>query len=241
MSSLPDKGSKNYAGPKLAEKSAKRCDTTCPGLCGKWFFALVVTFVLWSCHDAGTQPARPVTSVTSIRDTGLQPSSPQTRPSLQPAAAAIIAGSSIGSVSLDMNADSVVAMLGQPDRSDAAMGKAWLVWTSKSSAGMPRETAVYTSRNMGVGKEESRVKEIRITSGFFYTQDSLRTGLRLADIRAKRPALKRVDVVAAAPKQFYDDADGGISFEFGAGGVCTAILVHPKGVRLTDVYLPLQP
>src|SRR5690606_20623318 len=45
----------------------------------------------------------------------------------------IVPGQSIGNISIGMNAGEIEKILGKPDLSDAAMGKAWLTWFSKVS------------------------------------------------------------------------------------------------------------
>ncbi|HEY8914967.1 MAG TPA: hypothetical protein VIM87_00975, partial [Chitinophaga sp.] len=43
----------------------------------------------------------------------------------------VSAGKGIGKIDLGSNADKLTELLGKPDFSDAAMGKAWLTWYSK--------------------------------------------------------------------------------------------------------------
>ncbi len=211
----------------------------------KFHWIISVCFlVVYSCSgngkSANTASERHDTTKPAMMDTGRRPSPPP--PSYMQETIAIIPGKQIGLIQLEQDADSVVARLGKPDRSDAAMGKAWLVWTANHETHSAHETAIYTARNMGVGREVSRVREIRITSDFFHTADSLHTGLRLEEIIAKMPQL--IEVADQSPtssaKRFYDDVKGGISFEFDQSGVCVAIIVHQKNRKLTDIYLPLQ-
>lgn len=194
-----------------------------------------------SCADPAANPVeKPTSDSTPVQISSSQ--ADEDSIDYLDAARMIVAGEMIGQIHLEMNTDSVIALLGKPDRSDAAMGKSWMVWTAGHAARAQHETAVYTARNMGVGKEESRVKEIRITSPFFHTADSLHAGLSLEKIRLKRPGLQPVQTAEAATSSgpvFYDDVSSGISFEFDAAGSCVAIIVHAKGKKLTDIYLPL--
>ena len=85
----------------------------------------------------------------------------------------IVPGKSIGQTTLNMTAEEVTKLLGQGDQSDAAMGKAWVVWYSKPTAHdtVRKETIIYFVINMGKD-QTSRVKQIRFTTTFFKTVDS---------------------------------------------------------------------
>lgn len=154
----------------------------------------------------------------------------------------IIPGTGIGETRVGENSDSVIARLGKPDRSDAAMGKAWLIWTSGHENRAAHQTAIFTARNMGVGKEESRVQEIMITSAFFHTADSLQIGMSLRQIKQHMPGLVKLATAGdstSAAKNLYDDMLHGISFVINASGTCVAIIVHEKN-KPVQLYVPLQ-
>ncbi|WP_137760262.1 hypothetical protein [Pontibacter sp. SGAir0037] len=152
-------------------------------------------------------------------------------------------GKGIGKISVNDRAETVFATLGQPDGGDAAMGKAWSIWYSKapnSTTDTTRySTSVFTSRQMGVGDEANMVKQARVTSPFFRTEEGIQVGATLPQISEQFPDMKQ------APNQdleernsiIYDDVKRGIAFEINEEQVCTAITVHPPGEEVTAIYI----
>ncbi|KQR71115.1 hypothetical protein [Pedobacter sp. Leaf176] len=70
----------------------------------------------------------------------------------------------------------VSAKLGRPDDGDAAMGKAWGIWYSKDlTSGQRNEFAIYASYK-DTSMRVRDVKQIRITSPEYKTQDGFTTG-----------------------------------------------------------------
>src|SRR3546814_18903354 len=84
---------------------------------------------------------------------------------------AIVPGTSVGTFNLG-DADSVVyQQLGRPDHSNAAMGKAVLIWYADTASGYPLST--FTPRDMG-HDEPARIQPIRVTKPAFETAESTR-------------------------------------------------------------------
>lgn len=199
-----------------------------------------VFIFFFSCKEPAASPA-PAAKKDTVAIIPLPAGKPDS--TYKQEARLIVPGTGIGVTLLGENADSLMARLGKPDRTDAAMGKAWLIWTSGHEPNQSHETAVFTARNMGVGKEESRVQVIRVTSSFFHTADSLQTGTSLQKIKQKMPGLQQIKTAPSSKGSaiaLYENTALGISFEMNASGICTAILVH-KTNKPVQVYLPLQP
>jgi len=155
----------------------------------------------------------------------------------------IVAGKSIGEISLGENMEQVIEKLGRPDAGDAAMGKAWGIWYgSDSTAKQRNEIAIYSSyRDTSMRVKD--VKQIRITSNEFKTQDGLTTGASLEDTQLKFPEIKKLlsylndkkDTVAV-----YDAKKDGISFEF-LKGKSISLTIHPVNTAVNETYLTLHP
>jgi hypothetical protein len=151
----------------------------------------------------------------------------------------IVPGQSIGDITLNENADSVFKILGKPDSSDAAMGKMVATWIKHHDT-TTYETQVFFSRQMGVGDEASRVKEIRVTGPDFKTANYLGTGVTMQSIIEKYNfnLVKAAQYMAGSKRFFiFDDVVAGISFEVNNKRICTGIIVHTPNENSTAQYL----
>lgn len=162
----------------------------------------------------------------------------------------IVAGKSIGHVSIDEKMELVGAELGKPDDGDAAMGKALSIWKSKPSgkAGdtVSHTITIYSTTNFGDKDEAPRVQNIRVTSPFFKTAEMVKCGSTLVFIKMQYPTVKKptatyTDKATGEEIAIYDEQKEGIAFEINAGGKCVAIGVHKPGKRIFDTYLPMFP
>lgn len=155
----------------------------------------------------------------------------------------IVPGKNIGNIAIEMNADSLQTILGKPDLSDAAMGKAWLTWFSKVSDTVTgNELNIYTEYKDDEMKEKV-VRQIRITSDEFLTADSIHTGKSLDDISKIFPKIKLIgkyDTTTPTPVSVYDAVDEGIAFET-ENNICTGIIIHPKGRPVSEEYITFHP
>ena len=160
-----------------------------------------------------------------------------------PAEQLILPGQSIGTISINENADSVFRKLGKPDAGDAAMGKSLSTWYAKHDTS-GYETQIFFSKQMGTADETSRVKQIRITSPWFKTTDYMGVGMHLQTIESKKEfSLKKSSQYTDEGKQFfiYDDADAGIAFEINDKNICTGIIIHEPGKDATSSYIAFHP
>jgi hypothetical protein len=148
-------------------------------------------------------------------------------------------GRSAGQINIGDADTAVRRHLGPPDLSDAAMGKAILVWHTKADDTI-YPLSVFTARDMG-NDETARIKQIRITSPQFETRNGLRPGVPLRELSIAYPhALHIVETYEAGGQQYsvYDTREG-IAFEVDSADVCTAIIIQEKG-DATRPYLALR-
>ncbi|WP_295769731.1 hypothetical protein [uncultured Mucilaginibacter sp.] len=148
----------------------------------------------------------------------------------------IIPGKSIGQTALNDNGADVTRRLGRPDAGDAAMGKSMSVWYANHDS-TSYETMIFTSRQMGTEDETSRVKQIRITSPWFVTKDSVKVGSSFEQIedlyQPTKTAWFKKDL-----KRFEIYQANGIAFEINNEQKCTAIMVFIPDVKPAGTYLP---
>lgn len=88
------------------------------------------------------------------------------------------------------------------------------------------------------------VRQIRITSPKFNTQNEISTGKSLQEIQKAFPNIKLLakytDEKTKNLVEIYDSEANGIAFEF-TQNECTAIIIHTKGKKVTEEYITLHP
>ncbi len=215
-------------------------------------FILITTLFFTACANNSTEVSKEQISDTSTTPavvTERKDSTDTTAATTQginKAAASnniIVPGKSIGKVELGMIDTSLETLLGKPDFSDAAMGKAWLTWYGKKPDEHNNKTQldVYTSYKDTSMRDKS-VQQIRATSSFFRTEQNIHVYSSLSAIQKSFPAMKKAPQSADDAKKFtvYDDVNNGIAFEIvDADGqqICRAIFVHIKGKGVRDIYI----
>ncbi len=186
-------------------------------------FLMAVPVLIAACNSKPKPVADSSTTITV--DSSVTVNKTEAMPKRQTAAEwLIVPGKSIGKVTLNQNADSVINTLGQPDLTDGAMGSSLLTWLGKHGDSASR-VSVFTQRNMGVPDETiSRVKQIRVTSPQFKTAEDIGTGATLTDLNAHY-SIKAVDQYKQL--KVYDDLQRGIAFDVDSlTNRCVAISVH---------------
>ncbi len=156
----------------------------------------------------------------------------------------IVPGQSIGKIRIGQNVKELDSILGKPDFSDAAMGKAWTIWyegdTSKSKKD---EIAIYSSYADSTMRTKD-VKQIRITAEKYSTTQQLNTGNIRFDFKVKYPDFKKVatyfDTKLGDTVKVVDSKSNGIAVEF-LRGIGRAITVHKKGETVNTSYFTLYP
>ena len=220
----------------------------------KLFISLFIFFLFAACNNAPTvnnntsnkdtittQRDTIIKSDAAVADNNTNENAKQTES--QPL---IIAGESVGKISLGTDASTLQNILGKPDMSDAAMGKAWISWYGKKSDEHNNKTEldIYTAYK-DTSMREQTVQQIRTTSSFFVTTDSIHVYSSLDEIKNKYAVKK-----AAQYKNdgrvitLYDDKQNGIAFEIASAGnqnICTGIIIHPKNKSVNDIYIMLHP
>lgn len=161
----------------------------------------------------------------------------------------VSAGKGIGKIDLGSNADQLEKLLGKPDFSDAAMGKAWLTWYSKrkDEHNNRNELNIYTTYADSTMLTKT-VKQIRVTSPFYITADSLQVYNDLASIQQVYPDIvfegKYKEQQGGRMIHLYDAIAQGIAFEVAEANeqrICIGIIVHEPGKKATDIYITLHP
>lgn len=161
----------------------------------------------------------------------------------------ISSGLGIGNVTLEMDAARLSAILGTPDLSDAAMGKAWQTWYSTNSEAMSGKYELNIFTNYKDSEMTQKVvRLIRVTSPDFKTADSLGTGMSFGAFAKHHPDFKYVGSYTYEDTKYfvelYDDRKAGIAFEFldsGEGKHCIAVLIHEKGKKVIELYRTFRP
>ncbi|MFD2871744.1 hypothetical protein ACFS5N_04645 [Mucilaginibacter ximonensis] len=148
----------------------------------------------------------------------------------------IVPGKSIGGTILDRPAGDVIARLGKPDFSDAAMGKSVCAWYADHNKN-GYTTHMYFATDMG-NDDTSRVKAIRVSSPSFKTKNQLYAGLLITDAQ-KQYKLDTLGTfkLNGSSRRLYDDKAEGIAFDADRSGNITGIAVYQKGVNVKNVYM----
>jgi len=155
----------------------------------------------------------------------------------------VVAGHSVGEITIGADMEQVTQKLGKADAGDAAMGKAWGIWYGNdSTSGQRNEIAVYSAyRDTSMRVKE--VKQIRVTSDKFKTADGFSIGNTLSALQSKFPDLKKVNRYLNAQKDtvlVYDSKKWGISFEF-LREKSVALTVHTEQIPVNATYFTLHP
>jgi len=194
--------------------------------------SIILLLILASCKKEIPEMTTPDASDTTVT------SAEAPKPLME-----IIPGEKIGNIRLEMPA-SDLDFLGDPDLSDAAMGKAWLTWYSDNSDAVSGkfELNIFTAYKDDEMKEKV-VRLIRATSPEFMA-DSIGSGKNLQTIRTRFPDIENVGDYAFGHTKdivsIYDDRARGIAFEL-VKDSCIGVLIHPKGKDVTLDYRSFRP
>lgn len=215
------------------------------GLRWNTLFALIITFVCFasSCSSNQSKEAENTKDQTGhSNDSPAAVGSEEANTNAVKYAAGdslIVPGVSIGRIKLDTDADETYKRLGKPDAGDGAMGKAVSTWYEKHDLGS-NALSIYTARDVG-NSPIAMIKQIRVTSPAFKTQQGLGPSSTLPEIQAVfnleknngyKMAQKSIDV--------YSDRSG-ISFEIDENKKCIGIVVSAKGNFQRDTYARFLP
>jgi hypothetical protein len=217
----------------------------------KGFLIFFASLMFIACNNHSASEA---TSTDTIHDTVFQKpdtaASNQTPPANSSEAdgnTVLIAGESVGKISLGTDASTLQSILGKPDMSDAAMGKAWTTWYGKKRDEHNNKTElnVYTAYK-DTSMREQTVQQIRTTSSFFVTADSIHVYSSLDDIENKYAVKKAAQYKSSDGRTItvYDDKKNGIAFEIVSANtqnICTGIIIHAKNKSVNDIYIMLHP
>lgn len=216
----------------------------------KCVFIFFTTLIVAVCNNA---PDNTIKKTDSVHDTIIKQQdtvtinntatadSPKTKSN-----SLLVAGKSVGKIALGMNASNLQDILGKPDMSDAAMGKAWTTWYGKKPDEHNNKTEldIYTAYK-DTGMRQRTVQQVRTTSSFFITQDGVHVYSALDDIKHKYAVNKAGKYISDGRTiTIYDDKEKGIAFEIADANtqnICVGIIIHTKGKSVNDIYIMLHP
>jgi hypothetical protein len=195
------------------------------------YLVLALVSLMFSCNKKETTTT---ISTTKLDTTTVKTSNPKLL---------IVPGMSIGSISLEQKSEQLEDILGKPDLSDSAMGKAWLTWFTKVGDSITgHEINVYVAHQDGELKQQV-VRQIRVTSADFKTKSGICASQTLDEIQKQFPNVKasgKYDMESGQPVAVFDDVDSGIAFEF-EDSICTGVIIHHKGHNVYKEYSYFHP
>ncbi|OMP74571.1 MULTISPECIES: hypothetical protein [unclassified Chitinophaga] len=150
---------------------------------------------------------------------------PSTDPVAPNEAYLIVPGKAIGNTHINDNMDSVIKLLGKPDDGDAAMQKSVVIYYKGAYA-----TSILSARNPDGDNPIAKVKQIRVTSPAFKTEDGLHVGSSIDELNAMYQLRKTTTYTGAGGECTVWDAGHGIAFETDPAKNCIAVIVYsPEG------------
>jgi len=163
----------------------------------------------------------------------------------------IVPGGRVGKVFVGESSDDVHKDLGRPDSSDFAMSHGLETWISAAN-GVTNQLEIYSVRDFSRQGEPLTVKHIRVTSPAFSTSNGISTGSTLSEIQSSFKGARAVAYYMSGDGgrvYVYDDVKHGIAFEVARGkgnlsatkSRCVAIVVHARGEKSVNEYLPFHP
>jgi len=215
----------------------------------KTFIIFFASLIFIDCNNTPSNKIIPadtiIDTVIKHTDTSVTNDNIITDSAVSGSNSVLIGGESVGKILLGMDASNLENILGKPDMSDAAMGKAWLTWNGKPDEHNNKtELNIYTAYKDNSMRQQT-VQEIRTTSSFFTTADSIHVYSALDEIKnkyvVKKVAQYNHDTRAIS---IYDDKAKGIAFEIASANtqnICIGIIVHSKNKNVNDIYLTLHP
>jgi hypothetical protein len=207
----------------------------------KWWYLLPI--VLIACQNNQTDST--VNSTTEEQTIKKQDTSYKNNEPVRDEDQLIVPGERIGKVKLSENV-SLLEVLGTPDKSDAAMGKAWLTWKGKRDEhNNATQLDVYTTYKDNTMREKT-VQQIRTTSSQFITANNIHVYSSLELIRQEFPEIKKTAFYNKDGREIfiYDAVKKGIAFEIAQANdqqICTGIIVHERNKDVTQIYIMLHP
>lgn len=167
------------------------------------------------------------------------------KPEVDPALL-IVPGRSVGRTRLGLDGSLLDSLLGRPDASDAAMGKAWMTWYGqRDEHNNQAELNVFTTYADSTMRTKT-VQQIRLTSPDFRTWEGLGVYDALSQLRAAFPGLQQMFSYQTDGRTLwvFDDEDKGIGFECAVvkqDTICTGVLIHDRNSSVRDSYIYLHP
>lgn len=199
---------------------------------------IIALFLLAACQS------KPSGTVSDADSTVAVPAAPAPTavpvPSQEPVAPdnayLIVPGKAIGNTRIDENIDDVIRLLGKPDDSDAAMQKSVSFYYKGAYS-----TAILSARDTEGDHPAAKVKQIRVTSPAFKTEDSLHVGSTLDELQAKYQLKKATTYKGEGGECTVWDAGHGIAFETNPAKSVIAVIVYAPEEPYKGAYLNIRP
>lgn len=203
----------------------------------KKLFIAIAAIVLFGCNDKKT-----ISTPTGVDTTTNAISEKEEIPQVL----LIIPAQRVGLTEINQDAALLDSILGVPDLSDAAMGKAWLTWYGKTADvnSGKYELNIFTTYKDSQMMSKV-VRQIRVTSpDFKIASNGLSTGRSKSDFEKQYPDLKRVATYKNKENnietELYEVENGGIAFEFEAG-FCYSIIVFERDQDVARYFRTFHP
>ncbi len=205
-------------------------------------FLPLLFLITFACTQPGNESDKADAATDTTVHLGTSAESPRDKSN----SLIIVPGESIGSLHLGEDAALLSQKLGKPDLSDAAMGKAWTTWLSKTTDpynNIPELNVftAYKDNSMTV----KTVQLIRTTSPDFNV-GNVKVYSPLDEIGKAFPGLQYkahfTQVKTGKIMSLYDAEAEGIAFDITVINdkkLCTAIIIHPKNKSVMDHYIGL--
>lgn len=150
----------------------------------------------------------------------------------------IVPGKSAGKIYLGQDMNQVFKILGNADRGEAAMGKAWSIWNDNIAIYSSYKDSTMTTKD---------VKQIRVENEGYATENEIKINTAYADIKQKHPTLTLAATFVNEIKDtlfVYDDVKEGIAFDMRKENgklINKAMTIHPKKESVSNTYLTIYP
>lgn len=212
----------------------------------KKLFTIILGLAIFAaCQEPTKPPEEPVRtdSAGAPADSAVPGNASPALESTATSGQTIVPGKQIGKIVLGMPADSLQPMLGKPDRSDAAMGKAWLSWyNAKRDEHNNRISLDVFTAYADNTMQKKNVQQVRTTSTEYSTSTGLKVYNDLATIQQKHPGIaaggKYKELNSDRVFTLYDDLSNGIAFEIVEANqqkICIGIIVHYPGKKIIEI------
>jgi hypothetical protein len=205
---------------------------------------LLVGIAMANCTSGTKSTINQVDSLTTIKsDTSRSTASVDTQVTKTPVATPhqdwlLVPGIAVGKMRVNENAAQAFKVLGVADGGDAAMGKSVAIWYNNHDS-TANSVAIYTVRDTG-DAPISLIKQIRVTSPIFKTENGVHPGSTLAEIKEAFDVSQTETYKDEGQMYTVYSSNKGIAFEMNSSEKCVAVVVFQSGKPLPGTYLKFR-